>query len=322
MRTQRLLTAIAILASFVFSFAHPAAAKFPDKPVTFVVPFGAGGSFDTIARKLGERWEQELGVPFVVKSLPGAGGRRGSIEIFRSKPDGYTIGFAHFVPFLADEFLMRKKPTIDYRKFETIYKIAHAPTFVVVRKDLPFHSVHDLAKAGRTIKFATTGIGAITWTEANALAGLLNFPIDFVTGYDQLADAMVAVARGDADAGLGARTHFRAVRDDVRPLLFLGAERDRAYPDVPSAGELGLKRLTALGSPRIIVAPPGTPRDRVVVFQEAVKRAAADQGFRDWMQKSGFYLKAQDPETAWTELEEQGKVFESLADLVVAAQKK
>ena len=220
MRVLRLLTASALLGGAIVAFTQPVAAqKFPERPVTIVVPFGVGGAFDTLARKLGERWEQELGVPFLVKSLPGAGGRRGSIEIFRSKPDGYTIGFAHFVPFLADEFLMRRKPTIDYRKFEMIYKIAHDSTFVAVRKDLPFESVHDLAKAGRTIKFATTGIGAITWTEANALAGILNFPIDFVTGYDQLADAMLAMARGDADASLGAQPHFRAVEDDVR-LLF------------------------------------------------------------------------------------------------------
>jgi tripartite-type tricarboxylate transporter receptor subunit TctC len=322
MTTQRLLTAGAVLAGLAFAFAQPATAKFPERPVTFVVPFGVGGSFDSIARKLGERWETELGVPVVIKSLPGAGGRRGSIEIFRSKPDGYTIGFAHFVPFLADEFLMRKKPTIDYRKFETIYKIAHDPNYIYVRKDLPFQSVHDLAKAGRTIRFATTGIGAITWTEANALAGLLKFPIDFVTGYDQLADAAVAVARGDADAGLGAESHFRAVKDDVRPIMFYGAERDPAYPDVPSAGELGLKQLTALGSPRIIVAPPGTPADRVAVFREAVKRAAADKEFGEWMKKSGFHMQPQDPESTWADLNEQGKVFESLADAVAAAQKK
>lgn len=323
MRVLRLLTVSAILAGFVIAFAQPAAAqKFPEKPVTIVVPFGVGGAFDTLARKLGERWERELGVPFLVKSLPGTGGRRGSIEIFRSKPDGYTIGFAHYVPFLADEFLMRRKPTIDMRKFEIIYKIAHDSTFVAVRKDLPFQSVHDLAKAGRTIKFATTGIGAITWTEANALAGILNFPIDFVTGYDQLADAMVAVARGDADASLGSPPHFRAVRDDVRLLLFLSPERDPAYPDVPSAGELGLKRLTALGSPRILSAPPGTPQDRIAVFQAAAKRAVADPEFRDWLRKAGMYLRAQDPKTAWAELDEQGKVFDSLADLVARAQKK
>ena len=190
-----------------------------------------------------------------------------------------------------------------------------------MRKESPIKSVKDMAEAGRPIKFASTGVGAITWTEANALAGLLKFKLSFVLGYKKLADAAVAVAKGDAEAGLGGVAHFRGVKDDVRPIMFFGSERDPHYPDVPSAGELGLKRLTALGAPRIIVAPPGTPKDRVLVFREAVKRAAADPKFREWIKNAGMYLKPQDPKSTWDDLGEQGKVFASLADAVRAAQK-
>jgi len=315
------LVGLAAAASAFLISQSAIAADFPKKPVTFVVPFGVGGAYDTIARKLAQRWEKELGQPVVIKSLPGSGGRRGSLEIYRSKPDGYTIGFAHYVPFLADEFLARKKPALDLRKLVVIYKIAHGPNYIFVRKGSPFKSVHDFAKAGRSIKFASTGVGAITWTEANALAGILKFPLSFVLGYSKLGDAAVAVAKGDAEAGLGGVAHFKGVKDDVRPLMFFGAARDENYPDVPSAGELGLKKLTALGSPRIIVAPPGTPKGPVGVFREAVKRAAADPEFKSWAKKSGFYLKPQGPKKAWEELEEQGRVFASLADAVAAAQK-
>ncbi len=307
-------------AAMAFSTTQTAVA-FPDKPVTFIVPFGVGGNFDVLARKLGQRWEKELGQPVVVKSLPGSGGRRGSLQIYRAKPDGHTIGFAHFVPFLADEHLMGKKPALDLKKFAMIYKIAHGPNYIFVRKDTPYKSVHDFKRAGRPIKFASTGIGAITWTEANALAGILNFQLSFVLGYKKLADASVAVAKGDAEAGLGGVRHFRGVKDDVRPLMFFGAKRDSHYPNVPSAGELGLKRLTALGSPRIIVAPPGTPQDKVQVFRDAIKRAAADPEFQAWVQKSGMYLKPQDPKSTWVDLEEQGKVFASLAKAVAKARK-
>ena len=307
-------------AAMAFSLSHSAAA-FPDKPITFIVPFGVGGSYDTIARKLAQRWEKELGQPVVIQSLPGSGGRRGSLQIYRSKPDGYTIGFAHFVPFLADEHLMRKKPSLDLKKFEVIYKVAHGPNYVFVQKDTPYKSVHDFAKANRPVKFASTGVGAITWTEANALAGILNFRLNFVLGYSKLGDAAVAVAKGDAEAGLGGVAHFKGVKDELRPLMFFGSERDPNYPDVPSAGELGLKRLTALGSPRIIVAPPGTPKGPVDVIRTAIKRATSDPEFQAWAKKSGFYLKPQNPETAWEELIEQGKVFASLADAVAAAQK-
>jgi tripartite-type tricarboxylate transporter receptor subunit TctC len=322
MKAFKTLVSGAIVAGAAMALAQGAgAADYPKKPINFIVPFGVGGSFDTIARKLGERWEKELGQPVVVKSLPGSGGRRGSLQIFRAKPDGYTIGFAHFVPFLADEFLNRKKPALDLKKFEMVYKIAHGPNYIFVRKDLPFKTVKDLAAAGRTIKFASTGLGAITWTEANALAGILNFKISFVLGYKKLADAAVAVAKGDAEAGLGTVSHFKGVKDDVRPLMFFGSERDPNYPDVPSAAELGLKRLTALGSPRIIVAPPGTPKGPVTAIRNAIKSACADKSFLAWMKKSGFYTKCQDPKSTWEVLTDQGKVFASLADAVAAAQK-
>ena len=132
MKTFRIALSGATIAGAALAFAHTAtAADFPSKPVTFIVPFGVGGNFDTLARKLGERWEKELGQPIVVKSLPGSGGRRGSLQIYRAKPDGYTIGFAHFVPFLADEHLMGKDPALDLRKFEMIYKIAPGPNYIL-----------------------------------------------------------------------------------------------------------------------------------------------------------------------------------------------
>ena len=97
--------------------------------------------------------EKVLNVPVVIKNTPGAGGRRGSIRLFKSKPDGYTIGFGHFVPFQTDELLLGKKPAIDYRKFAIIYKVSHSRHFVFVNKKSGFKSVKDLKAAGRTIKF-------------------------------------------------------------------------------------------------------------------------------------------------------------------------
>ncbi len=307
------------LAVAVAAVALPGAAraeKYPHKPITFIVPFGVGGNFDVLARKLGQRWEKELGQPVVIRSLPGSGGRRGSLQIYRSKPDGYTIGFAHFVPFLADEHLMGKKPALDLRKFTMIYKIAHGPNYIFVRKDTPYKSVFDFKKAGRPIKFASTGVGAITWTEANALAGILDFKLAFVLGYKKLADASIAVAKGDADAGIGGARHFRPVKDDLRPLMFFGAKRDPFYPDVPSAGELGYTKLTQLGSPRVISAPPGTPESKLVVFRDATKRAIADPAFREWARTTGFYLRPESPADTWKSLAAHAKVFESIKPLI------
>ena len=316
MKQFKTLVAVLTLSAVAVLLPQPVHADYPDKPITFIVPFGAGSSFDALARKLGQRWEKELKVPIVVQSLPGSGGRRGGIRIYKSKPDGYTIGWTHIVPFLSDRYLRGKKPTIDIRKVSIIYQISRSQFYVFVNKKLPYKSLDDLKKAGKAIKFASTGIGAITWVQANALGATVGFPVKFVLGYKKLADGALAVAKGDAEAGVGGAIHFRAVQDDLRPLMFFGPKRDRFFPDVVSAGELGYTNLTNLGAPRVITAPPGTPESRLKVLRAAAIRAVKDKGFVDWATKTGFYMNPQGPEGTWKGLDAQANIFRDLKSLI------
>ena len=317
MKAAKLMAAVLALSAVAVALPQPAQAeKYPHKPITFIVPFGAGSSFSALARKLGQRWEKELGVAIVVKPLPGSGGRRGAIRIYRSKPDGYTIGWTHFVPFLSDIYLRGKKPTIDIRKVAIIYQIAAGQFYLFVNKKTPYKSLDDLKNAGRTIKFASTGIGAITWVQANALGATVGFPVKFVLGYKKLADGALAVAKGDAEAGVGGAIHFRGVKDDLRPLMFFGPKRDRFYPDVVTAGELGYDNLTQLGTPRVITAPPGTPESRLKVLRAAAIRAVNDKDFVAWATKTGFYMDPRGPKGTWEGLDLKAKIFTDLKALV------
>ena len=176
-------------------------AKYPEKPITFIVPFGAGSSFSALARKLDQRWEKELSVPIVVKPLPGSGGRRGGVRIYKSKPDGYTIGCTHFIPFLSDLHLRNQKPTINIRKVSIVYQISRVQFYMFVNKNSRFKTLDDMKKASSPIKFASTGIGAINWVQATAVGATLGFPVNFVLGYKKLADGALAVAKGDAAGG-------------------------------------------------------------------------------------------------------------------------
>lgn len=310
------------LAAITMALPQSAAAKYPDKPITFIVPFGAGSTYSALARKLGQRWEKELGVSVVVKPLPGSGGRRGAIRIYKSKPDGYTIGWTHYVSFLSDIYLRGKKPTIDIKKVEIIYQISRSQFYMFVARNSPYRSIDDLKKATSPLKFASTGIGAITWVQANAMGATVGFPVKFVLGYKKLADGALAVAKGDAVAGIGGAAHFRGVKDDVRPLMFFGPKRDKFYPDVVSAGELGYPKLTNLGAPRVITAPPGTPKDRLQVLRDATIRAVNDKEFTDWATKFGFYMNPQDPAGTWRGLDKQAEIFSELKPMVDKASKK
>lgn len=316
------LTLAGVAAAAALSTLPAAGAAYPNKAINFLVPFGAGSSFDVLARKLGERWEKELGVPVVVKAMPGSGGRRGSIAVYKAKPDGYTIGWTHFVPFLSDIYLRGKKPAIDIHKVAIIYQISQSQFYVFVDKKLPIKSLADMKKAGRAFKFASTGVGAITWVQANALGASVGFPVRFVLGYKKLADGALAVAKGDAEAGVGGAIHFRAVKDDLRPLMFFGPKRDSFYPDVPCAGELGYTQLTNLGAPRVITAPPGTPKARMQILRAAAIRAVNDKGFVEWATKMGYYMNPHGPKGTWKGLEVKAEIFKKLKPLVDKATKK
>lgn len=304
------------LSAVVLALSPVAHAAFPEKPITFIVPFGAGGGFDGLARALTRSMEKTLGVPVVIKNNPGAGGRRGSIRLFKSKADGYTIGFAHFVPFQTDVILLNKKPAIDYRKFSIVYKVAHGRHFIFVSKKRPFKSLKDLQSAGRSIKFATTGFGSITWVEGSALGGAAGFPVNFVTGYKKLPAAALAVAKGSADAGVGSAHHFKGVADDLRVIAFLGSKRDPRYPDAPSILELGYPKLTNLGSPRVVSAPPGTPESKLAVIRAAVKTAMADPAFVKWADKAGYYLDPKSPAETWKSLKVNAEIYDGLKSLL------
>jgi len=322
MKTSKILVAGLAAVAGTIMLPQTTLAAYPEKPINFIVPFGAGSSFDALARKLGERWEKELGQPIVVKPLPGSGGRRGGIQIFRSKPDGYTIGWTHFVPFLSDIYLRGKKPSIDIRKVAIIYQVSQAQFYMFVANRTPYRSLDDMKKAGRAIKFASTGIGAITWVQANALGGRVGFPVSFVLGYKKLADAALAVAKGDAEASVGGIVHFRAVKDDLRPLMFFGNKRNAEYPDVVSAGELGFKKLTDLGAPRVITAPPGTPESRLKVIRAATIRAVNDKDFVAWATKTGFFMDSRDPKGTWEGLDAKAEIFKGLRPLLAKSKAK
>jgi tripartite-type tricarboxylate transporter receptor subunit TctC len=314
MKRSLVLLATAIL---FFGFAlHQAQAAYPDKPITFIVPFGAGGGFDTLARALSTRLEKELAVPFAIKNEGGAGGRRGSISLYKSKPDGYTIGFAHFVSLQTDEALLKKKSPINYKNFKIILKISHSRHYLYVNKKSPFMTITDLKKAGRTIKFSGTGVGAITWIEAQAVGTEVGFPAKVVTGYKSLAEAALATARGEVDASLGSYHHFHGVIKDLRPLVYLSKTRWHGLPDVPTIQELGYPRLAVLGSPRVVCAPPGTPDGRLEVIRNALRKILDSQEFKDWAKEAGYSLDPMGPSELWENLKINADIYRTLEPLL------
>jgi len=297
---------------FISFNAQTVKAAFPEKPISFIVPFRAGGGTDGMARALAPRLEKVLGVPVPIKNEGGSGGRRGTITLYKSKPDGYTIGFAHFATLLYDETLGQKKTPIDYKKFAAIMKVDQALFFISVNKKSPFKTINDFTTAGRPIKFGATGVGSPSYLFPKALQKAMGFEASFVTGQKNLAAAALAVARGDVDGAVGTYTHISGVLEDLRPLVYLAQERSDKLPDVQTIKQLGYEKLATLDVPWIIVAPPGTPEDRLEVIRAALRKVGTSKEYLDWAIDAGYSPCLVGPDQIRKDLETRKELYESL----------
>jgi tripartite-type tricarboxylate transporter receptor subunit TctC len=296
----------------IFGFATGANADYPDQPIEFVVPFGAGGAFDTLARTLSEAMSEELGVPVVVRNVPGAGGIRGSIELYRSAPDGYTIGFPHYVSIVTDEHLRGNEPQIDWEDFRMIKLVATAEHFIYVPADSPIQSFEDFRDMDPPARFATTGLASSGWTHVFALANEMGIESDWVVGYDSLLDAGVAVVRGDAQAGVGGLHNLSGMMDEIRPIVYFDTQRHPAFPDAPTVVELGYPKYAALASPYIVSAPPGTSDERIAVLETALDKVVQSPAIQNWIEQGGFVAAREDHDPL-VMIADQAEIFKALA---------
>jgi tripartite-type tricarboxylate transporter receptor subunit TctC len=304
---------IAVISLALISLnAQPAQAAFPDKPINFIVPLGAGGGTDGYVRAIASRLEKVIGVPVAVKNEKGSGGRRGSITLYKSKPDGYTIGLAHFATLIYDETLGDKKNPIDYNKFAAILKVDQALFFISVNKKSPFKSIDDFKKAGRPIKFGASGVGSPSYLFPKAIQKAAGFEASFVTGQKNLVASALAVARGDIDASVGTYTHIRGVLDDLRPIVYISEKRSTILPDVPTIAEAGYPDLGSLDVPWIVVAPPDTPEDRLTILREAIKKVVESKEFIDWAEGAGYTPVSDGPDKIWKSLKARKALYEGL----------
>lgn len=287
--------------------------QYPSEAIEFIVPFGAGGGFDTLARRIAEPLAEELDVPVVVKNMPGSGGRKGSIDLFRSEPDGYTIGLPHFVPFITDATLLGKEPPIDFREFEPIQMVASAKHFIYVPDSSSVEAFADLKEMEGTPKFTSTGVGSNAWTHVTALANAEGIDVDFVHGYESLVAAALGAVRGDADGGVGGMHQLSGMMDDLRPIAYFHQDRSPNFPDTPTVVELGYPELADLSSPYVVSAPPGTPEEKLAVIREALRNVVHSEEYEQWIDEAGYVLSDAGPEETWKILGNMEGVYGDLS---------
>lgn len=272
------------------SFAGPAAAQYPDKPVRLIVPFTAGGSPDTTARRVAQRLTQELKQQFIVENRPGAAGNIGAEAAARSAPDGYTLMM------MANSHVINpalySKITYDVVKdFTPICLILRGGSMMVVPANSPAKTVKefvDLAKANPgKLNFGSGGAGSPAHLAAEAFRQATG--IDYVHVPYKGAPEIVRGLLSD-QVQVGFPTFETALgqvqQKTLRALATTGSRRSRLLPDTPTLLEAlpdGFSLEGWLG----LVAPANTPPEVGKAIVAAMTNALKDPVFREQLESGG-----------------------------------
>ncbi len=239
-RPLQSLIAVAILFVAAPGFAQ-SAATWPDRPVKLVVPVGAGGAADTLARNLSNGFSQFAnGQPLVIENRPGAGGTLAATGVAREKPDGYVLLLAEIGANAAAHALQSKLTYDPQTAFTPIIHVANLPTVVLMRPDLPYKTLGDLIAAAKQqpgkFNYASAGIG--NWTHLfmaylNSRAGVEMVNVPYRSG----AEMTTSLLRGDADvAAVSVSTSIPFIKEGkVRAVAGFPAKQIPELADTPPA---------------------------------------------------------------------------------------
>jgi tripartite-type tricarboxylate transporter receptor subunit TctC len=285
-RTLPALAALAMLAAALLP--GTGSAQYPNRPVTMIVPYAAGGPTDTVARVTAQAMGKPLGQTIVVENRPSAGGILGPEVVKNAKPDGYTI-LIHHIGMATTPALYRQlrfNPLTDY---EYIGLINDVPMTLIARQNFPakdFKEFLAYIKANKDkVSYANAGIGA-----ASHLCGMLfmsAIETDLLTvPYKGTAPAMNDLLGGTVDfmCDQTTNTTTQIKSGKVKVYAVTSPKRVPSLPDVPTLQELGLKGFE-VGIWHALYAPKGTPKEAidklVAALQVAVKDADVNKRFAD-----------------------------------------
>ncbi|MFM7847449.1 MAG: tripartite tricarboxylate transporter substrate binding protein [Rubrivivax sp.] len=286
--TRRAVLGLSMAAAASGAFAQ----KWPDRPITLVVPWGAGGGTDAVARMLGSLMEKDLGQPVNVVNRTGGSGVVGHAAIAGAAPDGYTIGLITVeITMMHHQKLTELNPT----SYTPIALVNLDPAGFQVRADSSYKNMNDVLAAIKANpgKFKASGTGqggiwhlalagmlreakidpaTVPWVPSNGAAPGLQ---DLVAGGVEFVPCSLPEARSLIDAG------------KVRSLAVMDSQRSALFPNVPTLKE-ATGSTWGTGAWRGIAAPKGLPADVAARLEAAVKKAYDSKEYKDFMAQRGF----------------------------------
>ncbi|WP_151639330.1 Bug family tripartite tricarboxylate transporter substrate binding protein [Noviherbaspirillum aerium] len=316
---KKLLSVLLIGLSFS---ATASAAGYPEKPITAVVPFPAGGSTDSIARAIGPKMNQALGQPIVVENKPGATGAIGAGLVKNAAPDGYTFLVASIGVYAVNPFLQKKLAYDPAKDFDLLTVAVRAPNVLVATPNFPANNLQEfiayLKKNPGKVTFASSGSGssdhlttALFWQQTGTSGVHIPYKggapaiTDLIGGHADVSFQNINVVVGHIKTG------------KLKALAITADKRAPMLPQVPTLAEAGVKGVDVY-SWQAAAAPKGLPKDVKAKLHGAIVGALNDPEIKNRLVEQGFEVVANSPEefakfqqqelARWKQVIEVGKI--------------
>ncbi|MGE5512022.1 MAG: Bug family tripartite tricarboxylate transporter substrate binding protein [Bacteroidota bacterium] len=256
------------------------AQAFPERNITLVVPFAAGGASDVSSRIMADSMSKILGQTVVVENVAGAGGVTGTMRGKNARPDGYTIGFGHMGTHSASVAVNPKLPYDPRTDFDYLGIHLVTPNIMIVRKDLPVNNLQEFiayAKAkGKDLKMGHNGAGSLAHLTCTLFFQLIDVQPTYVTfrGFGQtINDILSGAIDGTCELVASVTGHVKG--GSVKGFGVAADERSPVLPEVPTSTEGGLPAFKVeswLG----LYAPKGVPPEILAKLRAAAVKALDD----------------------------------------------
>ena len=298
---RRQALSVAVTAALVLSapFLAQAQPAFPNKPITMIVPFPAGGLADIVARPVAEAMSRDLGQPVVIENKGGAGGGIGMGVAAKAPADGYTVlmALSSFSVIPEADALLGRAPMYSFAALRPIARITADPTVLAVRAESPWKTVQEFVEDARkrpgAINYGSSGNYGTMHVPMEILAQNAGIKMTHVP-FTGAAPAIVALLGGQIDAvSTGPATVLQHVKaGKIRVLGHWGNGRLEALPDVPSLKDAGFNAEYAQWSGLFI--PAATPEPVAQRLRAAARMAANDPKVREVIGNAGSPILYQD----------------------------
>jgi len=275
----RLFTLLSAGAMLVASTALGSAQSYPERTITMVVPFAAGGPTDTVTRLVAESMSKDLGQQIIVENVGGAGGTLGAKQVADADPDGYKLLLAH-IGMATSDTLYRNLPYKTLDAFEYVGLVTEVPMTILARKDMEANDLKGLVEYAKAnadkVTVANAGIGAASHLCGMLFMSAIETPLVTVP-YKGTGPAMTDLLGGQVDIMCDQTTNTtkQIQGGTVKAYAVTTPERLSVLPDVPTTKEAGLEGME-FGIWHGIYAPKGTPAEATERLSAALQKALQD----------------------------------------------